>query len=328
MSVSHAQTTLQLLQDVMLFRVNSGNPAVPVAQRQTAATQRSPMPSDSTEQSLSFGKPSGDRDGSNNVKISPLRPAVVEARQQDSQAASTSTAGPETAGMQQDESREQSAASPSPVSMQAQDQDVARQKHDLGTSALRQAKSDLSAAETSSSAPSLGHNDDRYTSAQVQPASGPSSAMTMGAQAGAVGPASSSQQHQILEQQGDSAATAGADSSRDAGVAVPAPLSDTDTRLGAAEEGIQRLPEADNSRLPDPGECHGSLQPAEVPCASVMFLAVHDHCMVLVGQCASAFLKGGLLTAGGSGSAQWQALDGLSTGQRAVTSKPPSASWT
>lgn len=250
MSVSYGQTTLQLSQNALLYRVNSGNPAVPVAHRQTAATQRSPMPGDSTEQSLSFGKPSGDRDGSNTVNTSPLRPAVVEARQQDSKAANTSIAA---VGTQQEESRDQSAASPSPVSMQARDQNVGRQQHDLGSSALSQAKSGLSGAEAFSSGQAPGHVDDRYTSAQVQPASGVSSAMAWEAQSGAIRPASSSQQ--ILEQQGNTAATAGAHSSRNHNDPVPAPLSDTDTRLGAAQEGIQ----SDNSRLPDPGEWHDSL---------------------------------------------------------------------
>ena len=251
-SVSHTPTTLQLLEDMLLFRVNSGNPAVPVAQRQAAAMQSSPMPGDSTEQSLSFGKPSS----SNTVKTSPLRPAVVEARQQDSQAATT-TASPETGGTQQEESREQSAAGPSPDSMQAQDQNVARQQHDLGTSALCQAKPGLSAVETSLSAPSPRHMYDRYTDAHAQPASGPGSAVTLGAQAGAVEPASSS--HQIVEQQRNSVATAVTHRSRDTSDPVPAPPSDTDTKLGAAQEGIQRSLEADDSRRPDPGEWHGSL---------------------------------------------------------------------
>ena len=294
MSVSHGQTTSQLSQDALLSRVNSGNPAVPVAHRQTAATQRSPMPGDSTDRSLSFGKPSADCDGSNTVDTLPSRLAVVEAQQEDSMAASTSTAAPETAGTQQEESMDQTAASPSPVSMQARDQNVARQQHDMGTSALGQAMSGLSAAEASGQAP--GHIDDRSISTEVQLASRPGSAMTWEAQVGVVEPASSS--HQILEQQGNTAASAGAHSSRDPNDPVSAPLSDADTRLGAAQEGIQ----SENSRLPDPGEWHDSLSPAEgVPkmlSASVMALSwltlcvcvcvcarAHDHHMVLVGQC-------------------------------------------
>lgn len=257
MYVSHGETTLQLSKDLLLFRANSGNPAVPVAQRQTAATQRSPMPDDGTEQSLSFGKPSGDRDGSNTVRTSPLRPATLEARPEDSKAASASRAGSEAVGTQPKDSRDQSAASFSHVSMKARDQSVTRQQHDLGTSALSQADSDLS-AEASSSGQALSHINDRHTSTEVQPASGPGSAMTLEPTLGAVEPASSS--HQMLEQQEDFAAPiAGAHGSRDANELVHAPLSDTDTRLGAAQEGIPHSLHADNDRLPDQGEWHSSL---------------------------------------------------------------------
>ena len=243
---------LQLSKDVLLFRANSGNPAVPVAQRQAAASQHSPIPGDSIGQSLSFGKPSSDGDGLNSVKTPPSCPALAEARQQDSKAASMSIAGPETARTQA-ESRDQSAGSPSPVSMQTRDQNVARQQHDLGPSAPGQA---TSASETSSSGQAPGHIHDKYESTQLQAASGPGSAMTLEAQPGAVGPASSS--HQILEQQGGSDANPGPHSSRDANDLVPVPLSDRDTKLGAAQEGVQRLLEAANYRLPDLGEWHGS----------------------------------------------------------------------
>lgn len=261
----------------MLFRVNSGNPAVPMAQRQTGATQRSPLPADSTEQSLSFGKPSGNRDASSTFKASPLCPAVVQNSNQDEAAVSTSTTSPEIVGTHLESNREQIAASPNML----QDD---RQQQELGTSASGQAESRLSATEASASGQAWAHGDDRYSDAQVQAASAPGSsaaATTSEDQSGAVGPASSS--HHILQQQGAVAATTGSYSSSDANGAVDAHLSDAGTRRdhahGAAQESIQHLLEANNTKLADPGECCRSIC---MPCVSDMAQHVHEHCIFLV----------------------------------------------
>lgn len=227
-----------------------------MAQRPTGTTQRSPLPGDSTEQSLGFGKPSGNRDGSSTLKASPLRPAVVQNRNQEEPAVSTATASPEIVGTHQGSNREQTAASPSTLTRH---QDDDRQRQELGTSARGQAESRLSATETSGSEPAWVHSDDRHSDAQVQAASAPSSsaaATTSEAQSGAAGPTSSS--HHDLQQQGASAADTGSYSSSDASDAVPAQVSDAFTRRGhphgAAQEGMQHLLEGNNTRLADPGE--------------------------------------------------------------------------
>ena len=243
----------------MLCRVNSGNPAVPVAQRQTNATQRSPLPGDSTEQSLSFGKPSSDREGPASVQQSPLRPKVAQEKKQDTTAVTTSAATPEASGMQQESSGQQtypSSGSSAATSMQARDRDGARQRQEPGTSSHGQAVSDSSAAVMSSSGQARGQGDNRNNAAEMQLASGFGSsrpAMTTGAQEGAEGPATSS--HQKLQLQGGSAAIAEPYSSRDSGNPGVAPLANTETRPGAARENLKRSLEESDTRLVDAGKC-------------------------------------------------------------------------
>lgn len=255
---------LRLSEGYMLFRVNSGNPAVPMARIQPGATQRSPLPGDSTEQSLSFGKPSGNRNGSTTFKPSRLRPAVAQDMNQDDSAVSSSTANAETSGTHQESNREQTAASPSVL----QDDDT--QQQELGTSASGQAELNLSATETSTSGQAWAHGGDRHSDAQVQAALAPGSsaaAATWEAELGAAGPASSS--HHILQQQGAAATTTGSYSMSDASGTVLAHLSDADTRRGnppgAAQEGIQRLLRENNTLLADPGKCCKSIC---LPCVS------------------------------------------------------------
>ena len=258
----------------MLFRVNSGNPAVPMARVQPGATQRSPLPGDSTEQSLRFGKPSGNRNGSTTFKPSPLRPATV----QDDSAVSSSTANAETSGTHQESNREQPAASPSKL------QDDDRQQQEPGASASGQAESKLSATEASTSGQAWAHGGDRHSDAQVQAASAPGSSAaeaTPEAQLGAVGPASSSH-HILQQQQGAVATTTGSYSSSDANGAVNAHLSAAGIRRdhthGAAQQGMQHLQEANNPMLADPGECGRDICLA---CVSDM-VNMHEHCIFLV----------------------------------------------
>lgn len=213
---------------------------------QTDARQRSSLPDGSTEQSLAFGKSSGDQDGQRPVKGSTLHPAEVQQEDIDNPAVRAAAASAETFGRQEDSSRQGAAASPILASVQARDQE--RDNVSPGQAATR-----ISPAAASLSGPSDGPNEHRHMSLEMQPGGSTlPNIMKAQSQSGAPGPDSSSQP--VQQQQSVSAAIAESQSSRESGQPGTASLPDSDTQPVAAQEGTGHLLEPTLVGLADSGE--------------------------------------------------------------------------
>ena len=191
------------------YRAQSGNPAVPVAQQLTGAEQCQAPPDDSTEQSLSFGRPSEGKESSSPVlpgSTAVMQPAIAQTPGSSTQ---PSTSMPGTSGAEA--SNAAAASSLIPASTQAMGQGEIRhgQRQGQGSALSDQASaSSLPAVATSFAGQDSGQNDSRLAQAHIPPALqfGPSTSATAleaavtesGAKSAAVGSGSSQQarQHQ------------------------------------------------------------------------------------------------------------------------------------
>lgn len=280
-------------------RAQSGNPAVPVAQQLTGAEQCQAPPDDSTEQSLSFGRPSEGKESSSPVlpgSTAVMQPAIAQTPGSSTQ---PSTSMPGTSGAEA--SNAAAASSLIPASTQAMGQGEIRhgQRQGQGSALSDQASaSSLPAVATSFAGQDSGQNDSRLAQAHIPPALqfGPSTSATAleaavtesGAKSAAVGSGSSQQARQ---HQSAAAASDRQDSLRGYEIHRSLPPS--------TDAGLQH-PQGSASHLAEQGVVLGSDS---------------GGMMKNTGQSAAV------------GARPNQAAESISPAQRTLANQPPSATW-